>query len=83
MLMRKLFDGSDISIAVLMLPLLLLTIYPIIGVPAVLFCIAKDLLTKREGFLSWHRNSVGELLQRLFFSILLMTSFAVFTSCEN
>jgi hypothetical protein len=66
-----------------MTPLILLTAYPIIGIPLVLVCIAKDLLVKHEGFLAWHRNSVGLLLQRMVFTTLTFISFLTFSVCNS
>jgi uncharacterized protein YqgC (DUF456 family) len=66
-----------------MIPLILLPAYCLFSIPLLLACITKDLLVKHEGFLAWHRNSVGTLVQRLFFSLLALISLCLFTTCQE
>jgi hypothetical protein len=66
-----------------LIPILLLSIYPLIIIPLVIVCIAKDLIKKHEGFLTWHRNSVGDLLSRFTFAIFFMISVVVVKNCSS
>lgn len=36
---------------------------------------------KKEGLMVWHRNSIGNLIQRLFFSLIMMSSILTFKNC--
>ena len=76
-------DDYDVSVGAIMTPILLLLLYPLIIIPLVLTCIAKDLIKKHEGFLTWHRSSVGDLVQRFTFTLLFISSISVLISCIN
>jgi hypothetical protein len=66
-----------------LIPILLLSIYPLIIIPLVITCIAKDLIKKHEGFLTWHRNSVGDLVSRFTFGMFFMISVVVVKNCSS
>jgi hypothetical protein len=38
---------------------------------------------KNEGVLSWHRDSLGLLVQRFFFTILVFLGITIFEGCVN
>ena len=65
----------------ILLPILLLTIYPLIAIPFIIWILVKDILIKKEGLMVWHRNSLGVLLQRFFFTLIIMSSVLTFTNC--
>lgn len=67
----------------LVLPLLLLVIYPIILIPLVFVIMCIDISYKREGILAWHRDSFGTLFQRFILSLLIMTCVVIFVNCSN
>jgi hypothetical protein len=47
---------------IMVLPILLLVIYPIILIPLVMVAMCHDIYVKQEGVLTWHRDSFGILL---------------------
>ena len=63
-------------------PLLLLTIYPLILIPIVTYFMIQDIMVKREGFLVWHRDSIGLLAQRWVIGLLLMIAISVLDGCS-
>ena len=65
----------------ILLPILLLTIYPLIAIPFIIWILVKDILIKKEGLMVWHRNSLGVLLQRFFFTLIIMSSVLTFMNC--
>jgi hypothetical protein len=66
-----------------MLPLLLLMIYPLVLIPMVIVFMIRDIQVKSEGFLAWHRDSIGLLLQRFLFCFLMLLSVIIFENCED
>ena len=77
-------DGSTtshLSAFKILLPILLLTIYPLILIPFIIWILVKDILIKKEGLMVWHRNSFGVLLQRFFFTLIIMSSVLTFMNC--
>lgn len=65
------------------LPLMLLLIYPLVLIPIVAVLMIRDIQVKSEGFLVWHRDSIGLLLQRFCFCSLMVISMAIFTRCAD
>jgi len=74
-------NSSHYSIKTMLLPILLLVIYPIVIIPFVLVTICQDLAIKGEGVLCWHRDSLGELLQRFILCILILACIIIFENC--
>lgn len=64
-----------------MLPILLLVSYPIVLIPIIIWLLCKDIAVKGEGVLTWHRDSLGILMQRLFICILILTCIVIFENC--
>ena len=91
------------TVSTIILPLLLLSIYPWVLIPFIILVFIKDILVsscqllqlslsaksyldvmlqvKREGLMVWHRDSIGVLIQRFFFSIIIMSSILTFNGC--
>lgn len=65
------------------LPILLLLSYGIVLPPIVLGFMIKDIKVKAEGFLSWHLDSLGILIQRFLFAILCLVCILMFESCNE
>ena len=63
--------------------MLLLLIYPLILIPVVITLMIRDIQVKSEGFLAWHRDSIGLLVQRFCFSSLMVISMSIFISCAD
>ena len=53
---------EGISMDLVFFPIILMTLYPIVGIPILVVLIAADLAVKKEGVLAWHRDSLGILL---------------------
>lgn len=62
-------------------PILLLSIYPIVLIPFIIYWLVKDIIVKKEGLMVWHRNSIGILIQRFFFALVIMLSTLTFKNC--
>ena len=71
----------NLSAFEILLPILLLTIYPLIVIPFIIWILVKDILIKKEGLMVWHRNSLGVLLQRFLFALIIMSSILTFMNC--
>ena len=60
---------------------MLLSIYPLALIPFIIVIFVKDILHKKEGIMVWHRDSFGLLVQRFFFTLLIMSSILTFIEC--
>ena len=65
------------------MPVLLLLIYTIALIPFILAVICKDLAVKSEGVLAWHRDSIGELIQRFILCCLIMICMLIYEGCSH
>ena len=72
-----------LSVAKILWPLLLLSIYPVVIIPLLIAFIFRDIVVKREGLMAWHRDSIGVLVQRFFFSLIIMSSILTLRGCLN
>ena len=63
--------------------MLLLISYPILLIPLIALAMIKDIKAKNEGYLNWHLHSFVILIQRGFFSILMLACFLWFDNCDQ
>lgn len=75
---QKKLNATDVTI-----PLLLLLSYPLILIPIVIVLMIRDIQVKSEGFLAWHRDSIGLLIQRFCFCLLMLISVSIFVKCSD
>mmetsp|Transcript_41737 Transcript_41737/g.54968 ORF Transcript_41737/g.54968 Transcript_41737/m.54968 type:complete len:146 (-) Transcript_41737:1584-2021(-) len=76
-------DGEcSLTVTTILLPLILLTLYPIVSILIIIPVALYDILKiKEEGLMVWHRDSLGVLIQRLFFSVIILLSMLTFNGC--
>ena len=73
-----------LSLYIVLLPMFLMLSYSILLPPLIFWAMFADIRVKGEGYLHWHLDSCGILLQRFVFSLLVLVSLLSFSGCiEN
>lgn len=62
---------------------MLLLAYSVVIPPLIVCALSRDVKAKGDGFMIWHLDSVGILLQRFCFSILVFTCIIIFEVCDS
>lgn len=60
---------------------MLLVVYQIVLIPTIVVFMVRDILVKQKGLLTWHRDSLGILVQRFCFCLLVVIGIALFETC--